>query len=62
MKRLHALYRVNNDGTWDAAIEWHPYIVVERAPCLDSAKELLSIYVYEELGRTRWTITEESIL
>lgn len=60
--KLHALYRENRDGTWDAAIEWHPYILVEGAPCLDSAKELLNIYTAEELGNKRWEITQESIL
>lgn len=62
MLKLHALYRQNKDSTWDAAIEWHPYILVERSPCLDSAKELIRIYAAEELGKTRWDITKESLI
>jgi hypothetical protein len=65
---LHARYEQQPEGSWTAVIEDHPYIFVDYAEDLDSAKELLLIHTAEELfekyktgnGRYRWAITKES--
>lgn len=63
MLKLHAVYRQNYNHTWDATIEFHPYILVENAPCMESAREFLAIYIAEELNRgTKWEIVKESVL
>lgn len=67
MNKLHAFYRENKDRTWDATIEFYPFILVEEAPCLESAKEMLLIYAAEEFqakhGKRRynWSIDKETV-
>lgn len=62
MIKLHAVYRRTDKGLWDATIALHPYILVEHAQDIESAKELLTLYTAEEFGKTRWEITKETIL
>lgn len=66
MLKLHAFYRENEDRTWDATIEFHPFIQVKGAPCLLSAREMLALFAAEELSlaynkRCRWQIVKETM-
>lgn len=61
--KLHAVYKQNhNNASWMATIKNHPYIRLENAPCLESAKMLLAKYVAEEMPkRCNWEIIAESV-
>lgn len=68
MLNLHAIYEKQNNGKWLAFIEDYPFILVENMPCLESAKEILIIYIAEEIfekykpKRCNWAIYKETIL
>lgn len=50
---LTAVYKQNLDETWDAIIKDYPFILVENAEDIDSARLFLELYAAEEFGNMK---------